>query len=405
MANENIRFPREHMALRDNYFYYFDERNDTLNQKVSNGKISFIFPLDTPLGSKQVEAMEYDGYYFWTLQEGTTNEDVLIKKWYIENFVCKLGHTIELSHDVDHKFNCPSFSLEYYNTALTAELPNHSSEITISSYGDKIDPGTILTLGPNPQNQYENVTVTGTLSGINRFGLDFYTQNSYEEDTAVYFPKNIWLVNHFTYTATGGSLYKISLPNERIDDVIEDTDFESIIASCFYNTGSAQYVLLPFGTTLRFFNTTSLSVDKSMIMDNIQTNQSTVIPIYDLKVEDGTLYRLQQAATYFNTNYTFSTYNYQPSPLRPFIDSISVDVTPKILPSNGVNLADVIAIVKDQYNNPIVSKHVFFDDSDPTGFIVLQNTYTGLYGTALTRYKAGIIPNTVIIGAAATQYD
>jgi len=405
MGKENIKFSRKNIAIQDGYYYYFDERNDTLYKKVSNGKTAFTYPLEPPLGTKQVESLNYDGYYFWTLQEGTTSEDVVVKKWKIENFICILADTFDFIHDSSNKYDCPSFSLEYYNTTLSYELPSHSTELTVSTFGDKIESGTVLTLGPNAANQYEDVTVTGTLGVNGRFGLDFYTSHSYNSGTPIYFSKNLWLVNHFIYTSTGGALYKINLPNKHQEYVLEDSDLELAEASCFYNTVDNQYILFPVGNVLRFFNINTLVVEKSMLMDNIRTNQSTIIPIYALKVVDGSLYRLQEEATYFSQNNSFSSYNYQLSPLRPFVDSVTIDVAPKILPSNGMNIADVVAVARDQFDDPIQIKPMLFWDTDSTGFMTIINTYTNLYGVARSYYNAGVIPSTVTIAAKVTQYD
>ena len=405
MTNENIKFPRQHFVIYNNYFYYFDERNNVLYQKVNNGDVVFTYPINGILGSNQVTSLEYDGYYFWSLQQGNTNEDIIIKKWAIKNFICELVDSIELNHNADHKFNSTTFALEYYNTSLTEDLPKGSSELILENYGQKIESGTILSIGPDEYNRYEDVTVTGTLPGINKFGLNFYTEYDYLKETNVYFSKNIWLINHFLYTDPGGGLYKINLPGKEIDDIVEEEDFESVISSCFYNTIDTQYILFNIGTTLRFFNIDTLTVEKSMVMDNIEDDQVTLIPIYDIEVIGDSLYRLQKHATYFGTDNDFSTYNYQPSTLRPFIDSVTVDVSPKILPSNGVNVADVIAIIKDQYGEPIVFKTVKFEDTDPTGYMLINEDYTNLYGVAESNYRSGVSPASVIIRATATQYD
>ncbi len=406
MAQENIKFPRQHMAIRDEYFFYFDERNNTLNKKVCDGNTAFTYPLETPLGSNQVKTMEYDGYYFWTLQQGATDQDSIIKKWIIENFVCKLVDIIDLSHTLEDIFNCSTFSLEYYTTTLTTTVSGRDTHhITLNNYYDKVESGTILTLGPNNEGFYEDVTVTGTINGSDTFGLDFYTFNTYEAGTEVYFPKSVWLVNDYTHNVLGGSLYKITLPNERIGEVIEDEDFEYVNASCFYNTGTTQYVLYVLGTVVRFFNINTNLNETSMLIDNIKDDQVSVITVYDIKVEEDTLYRLQHSATYYGTDYSWGTYNYQVSTLRSFIDSVTVDVTPKILPSNGINVAEITSVVRDQYNNPAQFRIVMFQDTDPTGFVTNLTVYTGLDGVATSYYKAGVVPASVVIRATATQYD
>jgi len=405
MSYENIRFPRDHMAIYDGDFFYFDERNDTLNRKDCDGATSFVYPLDTTLGSNKVKSMEYDGYYFWTMQQGSTSLDSIIKKWVIDNFVCTLVDVIDLSHTAENKFSCSSFALEFYNTKLVTTVSKHSSILSLSTYYDKVSPGTIITLGPNEDGMYEDVTVTGTLSSPNTFGLDFYTFNTYQENTNVYFSKSLWLINSFTYNTAKGSLYKLSLITKQIEYVIEDDDFKYVETNCFYNAGNSQYILYVLNTSIRFFNIETNTHEESMIIDNLESNSSTVIPVKDIKVEADSIYRLQQKANYYGIVYSWATYNYQLSTIRPFVDSISMDVYPKILPSNGINVAEIMVVVRDQFDNPLKLKPVFLQDSDDIGFITSETVYTNLFGTAISYYKAGTVPNTITLNTIVTQYD
>ena len=357
------------------------------------------------IGTNSVKCMEYDGHYFWTLQEGSTSTDIIIKKWYIENFVLKLKEILPFNHTSDHLFDVDTFSLEYYNTTLSSGVLKNDTSIYITDFIDYVDSGTVITIGPNNEGQFEDVTVTGTLS-YGALGLDFFINYDYDIDTSVYFTTNLLLVNKYAYTTyEGGALYKVKLPQKEIIEVIVDTDFVSVFASCFYIDTDNKYILLSLGTNLRFVNLISLMADKTMTLDNIKTDQSTIIPIYALQVDGDTLYRLQRSATYFGGNNNFTTANYQVSPIRPFIDSITANAFPKILPANGMNVSEVTAIVNDQYAHPIRLKPVEFQDSDSVGFMTIQYTYTDLFGVATSYYKAGIIPDNVLIMVMATQYD
>lgn len=405
MAQENIRFPRSHMAIKDGYFYYFDERNNSLVRKTCDGTLAFVWPVVEDFGISEIKSIEYDGTFFWTLQHDDDAVDSIIKKWFVDNYICRLVDTISLLHTVDDNFSCDTFSLEYYNTTLTTTIPAKTSQITISSYYDKITAGTILTLGPNGDGVHEDVTVTGTLNSPNTFGLDFYTFNEFPLNTPVTFAKSVWLINDYYHTQAVGALYEYSLINNRIVTVLQDNDFSGVIASCFCNTGAFQYVLYVFGNSIRFYNINTRSNEKSMYIDNLRANQITTIPVYELKIADDTIYRLQVGATYYGTDYSWSTYNYQVSTFRAFVDSVSMDINPKILPSNGLNVATITISVRDQYNDPLQFKPVWVEDDNTTGFITSNEVYTNLYGVAVAHYKAGLVPGVVTIGCLATQYD
>jgi hypothetical protein len=143
----------------------------------------------------------------------------------------------------------------------------------------------------------------------------------------------------------------------------------------------------------------------SMTLDNLESNQSTVIPIYAITIEGKNVYRLQLKATYYGTTYTYANgnYSYQLSTLQPFITSISLRANPAIVPANGVNQSTITAIVKDQFNNPIAAKPVTFTDDDPNGAILTATDNTDGNGVASTQYKAGTTAREVKITATAQQ--
>jgi hypothetical protein len=127
--------------------------------------------------------------------------------------------------------------------------------------------------------------------------------------------------------------------------------------------------------------------------------------VYGLEVEGDTVYRLQKYMKYFETDHSQSTYNYQCSTLRSFVDSISMEVYPKILPSNGVSTAEVTTIIQDQYGEPAQYKVAHVSDDDSTGYMTIDKPLTNLQGVAKTYYRAGLSVREVTITSLATQYD
>jgi len=164
-------------------------------------------------------------------------------------------------------------------------------------------------------------------------------------------------------------------------------------------TYSVGYVLYP-QSTIPYYDI--------MTMDNLRADNVTVIPVYAVSYYDGTLYRLQQLANYYGTNYTWSTYNYVASTVRPFIDSMTVTAYPTILPADGRNVAEITCTVLDQYGNGKVNAPITLSDNDDYGYITINPQYTDYYygnGEAITYYKAGVDIHTVTITARVTQYD
>ena len=145
-----------------------------------------------------------------------------------------------------------------------------------------------------------------------------------------------------------------------------------------------------------------------MQMDNVKSNGSTLIDVFDLATYGDSLYRLQDEATYYGNDYSWSSYNYQVSPIRSFVNSISVTAYPIILPANGLNVSALTAIVQDQYGEGAVNVPVFFVDDDDIGFVTISPAYTDLFiktGEANSNYKSGTEVRTVTIEGTVTQYD
>jgi hypothetical protein len=404
MAYENINFKAPHFAIKGDYFCFIDQNLGILQEKTCDGTTAFTYPFVDQVGSNTIKCLHYDGYYFWSLQQGTTNQDLIIKKWQITNYFCRLIKTIELDSSMGISFQGNTFSVEWYKTTLSGVLNRMDTEVVVNSYYDRIEPGMELIVGPNNDDYYETLTVTGTLDSQNKFGLDFFVKYEYPDETPVYFTKNLWLINSYNSEGIDSSIYKIKLPQNDLVNVLEDEDFEYVTASCFYLLEGIPHLVMSIGTNLRIMDLDTYEVVRTMTMDNINVS-NVILNIYAMQIHQGTLYRLQNSATYYEDDDTFSTYNYQPSPLRSFVDSVSITTYPKILPSDGMSTANVTFIVNDQYGHPLYGSIVEFEDSDNVGFITINPVRTNLFGVAKTYYKSGTVPDEVIIAGKAIPYE
>jgi hypothetical protein len=193
-----------------------------------------------------------------------------------------------------------------------------------------------------------------------------------------------------------------------------DSEYDNITACTFARinnvfSSNVDALIYVKSTNLKFVNVDTLANYGIMTMDNLRINGSTIIPIYDLAISGETIYRLQDEATYYGTDNDWGTlYNYQTSPVRHFINSITVTAFPLILPANAKNVTQVTAAVFDQYGNGSEYKPVFFTDDDGVGYILTNPAYTDYFfgtGQAKTAYRAGVDIHTVNIEGTVTQYD
>lgn len=457
MAYENITLRKQNVTMIDGYFYMIDEDQDAMIVKTDDGTQAYSYPLDTALSS-QIVSLEYDGRNFWSL-ENSGSDTIGIKRWSMDNYVLKMRDNFNLTPTASHKYQSEAMTVEHYHLRFKSTAAVGSSVLSMyvpkTKQSDfdltaKLSSGMTISLGPNTDGRVEDVSVnsvtvqatgaTDTVYNVNLNGTISYeyhgpsTTTSGSDYKTLYgdpasFYNAIWVFNNWDGVSNAqGALYKINaytgsyqtkygggeykgvkactffdVPNYIFDRGWQDTP-EVNDASNWPKYNSIAYVRT---TNLIFLNPDDFSSSYgSMTMDNVEDDQATVIPIYDITMEGVNVYRLQRKATYYGNTYTFSgnTYSYQLSTLEPFITSISLRANPAILPANHQNTSEITAIVKDQFNLPISSKSVYFTDDDSVGNIIGNNpANTDSDGVAITTYQAGTSAREVKITATAQQ--
>ena len=422
MAYENIRLRKQNMAVYGGYFWMVDDDLDVLVVKTDDGTTAFTYPLDTNL-TATIYSIEYDGYNLWTLEQ-TTTTSICIRRWKLVNYICKLADTFNFVETGSDKFNAEAFAVERYTVSFssyegagqnTLSITDGASAGTVCS---KIPSGGRIILGPNAQNQTEEfivlqggMTDTVKLSGI--------TSYAYEAGDPIRFYTNFWIFNnYYGILNTTGALYQADPFTGSVINKYSGNEFKDIKAACFFglpyfvfNSGAS---IEPYDYSICFVKSTNIIfLDPSnvrialgsMVMDNIESNLSTVIPVYDIGMYAKNIYRLQLKATYYGVTGTFanSTYNYQLSTFNKIVTSIAVSSDPAILPADGVSESSIVAVVRDQFNQPVVGRTVVFTDDDSGGVMTSANVDTDSEGRAPSTYRAGIEAREVRIVATCQQ--
>lgn len=417
MAYENIRLRKSNVVMVGGYFFMVDEDTDSLIVKTDDGTLAYSYPLDTTIGLP-ITSLEHDGRNFWTMQTTATDE-VTIRRWYLDNYVCVLRTSFVFVAGLGHKYNSNCFTVEHYHTMFNADEEAGQSILSIQD-GSKMESGYTIVLGPNHLGQIEERTVSSASEGSVQ--INGATTYEYRAGAPISFYKRIWLFNNYDgIISTTGALYCIDAYTGSIITKYSGGAYKDIKACTFFDvpryvfnrnvphsTIYPKYNSICFikGTNLIFLNPNDLTSSfGSMTMDNIEFDQATNIIVYDIAIEGTNIYRLQRKATYYGLtgDYSDSTYNYQLSTLNSFITSISLKADPAILPANGVNPSTITAVVKDQFNLPVQQKQVFFTDDDPNGSILSSPVNTDATGIAITTYIAGISAREVRVTATAQQ--
>jgi len=409
MAYENIRFRKQNIAMVEGYFWMIDEDVDAVVIKTDDGTIAFSYPLDTTI-TNTVISLEYDGYNIWSM-ENTETDQMTIKRWYIHNYVCTLRYTFDFVPSGSHKYESEAFTVEHYHTTFSDYESAGSSVLSVTD-GSKMSSGITLVLGPNNNGQIEEVSVNS--AGVDYVNINGTTQYNHEAGTLISFYKNIWMFNNYDGISDTGALYKFSAYTGSLVTKYSGGAFKDINACSFFDMGEvygadSNAICYIKGTNMIFLNPDDLNNSYgAMTMDNVEDDQATNIVIYDFTIEGTNVYRLQRKATYYGSTGTFSdnTYNYQLSTLNAFITSISLSADPAILPANSggsSSTSNITAIVKDQFNLPIVARIVYFTEDDPNGYVTPTNDNTDSEGIARTIYTAGTSAREVRLTATAQQ--
>lgn len=426
MANENIKLiktQQSNFTVSEGYFYTFDYSVDSLLQKTDDGNTAFSYPTDELL-SRLVYSSEFDGVYFWSL-ENTTTGVVYIKRWKIDNYVCKLQQTYSLNNSVSHYYDAYTFSVAHYHTTMSGTAVSGASTIYINDYYDDSSlmgftttsgDGLTMHLGPNSSGEEQDVTVSGVVAD----GVVLLTPLTYDfaMNDAINFYTNIWVFNNWDgVDSTTGALYKFDAYTGDYVTKYRGGAYKDIRAATFYTVNSLKNPIthvsygdvdtLAFvkGTNMLFINVGAAGVTLpyygSMVLENIKSDKATVIAIYALTMSDQNVYRLQDIPDGTNTTWTY--YSYLLSSLNGFVTSISLAAYPAMIAANISSTSQIVATVTDQFLLPITSRTVNFSAAGTGYGTIPPSGSTDSDGKATVSYTAGILAGEITITAIVNQ--
>lgn len=408
-TNENLKFRKPHMTNVDGYFYMFDNDTDMLLAKADDGATTFSYPFDT-LMSQSMASIEHDGINYWSLEPSTTGV-MLIRRWRIENYICKLKETITLSNPA-HTFTSDAFTVEHYHCTISGTYSPGDTVITIDA---ETMPGKLVT-GMEVTFKKASIIETMVVQSVagNVITLADPIVNSYVEGDELLFYNYIWLFNDAYGTDTAqGALYKIHAYSGSIVSYVSSGAYRDIKAATFYEIdhfteyGPVNALMFVKASNLLFVNVhdPQLSYYGSMAMDTINADEVTIIPVYDITVSGKNLYRLQKAATYFGATTNWTNYSYQPATFNTMVASISMTASPNVIAANQVSTSTITARVRDQFGQPVQARLVYFEDDDGDGVISYgaDGVNTNTDGEATAVYRSGLSARLVSITAKVDQ--
>lgn len=421
MAQENVQFSTANMCLSPRSADEFCNINNStgiFRIVTSLGVTILNATMDTAVS--EIQCLEYVGprstggtinqmgnkLPFYTL-EHISSSQCYIREWWLDgpNAQFKLKNTLNITTSGSNYFDCYDMAVEHYITSFSGSVTSGTGLIYLNSYYNLLEVGDKLLLGPSGDvtnlyaYEWVNVTyvdgnaisISSTTSGITA------CQYEYAGGDDISFSKHVYLFSDVGQNndTSKGALYKLTIASGVVESVGNSGVFSGIRAAAW----SSDYQMPGFvkGTNLYYVEPTNYLVQKSHALNNIESDKSAVIPIYDLVFNANTIYRLQLKKTLVDdsgtrTTYSWATYNYHQDVINFYTKSIDVETYPDGVVLNDESVA-LYCTVRDQYGVGLTGKTMTFSKSsgDTGGYFTPLDgiVYTNSSGVAQISYHTG----------------
>lgn len=392
MSLENVQFvyPNFCISPRADEFCSINYVAGTMVANTSLGAVQKTYSLDTAVD--EIQSLEYTGprnlslsylqlgtnLPFFSL-EHTSSSGCKIRRWQTNNTSSNLvlQNTITLTSSGTYSFNCYDMSIEHYETTFSSSTTSGTGKIALTSIGN-IEIDDWLLLGPSSDadnmfaTEWVQVTlVSGSWAYITASGV---TPPVYEyvNGNPICYYKHAYIFSDTGQSGNTavGSLYKIDLNDGLVLEVNDSGVYSGVRASAW----SRDYNNVGFvkdSNILYIDPYNDYEVQKSQVMNNIESDHATLIPVYDLVFNSAGIYRLQLKTTRADdagakTTTTWATYNYQIDSISPYSCSISLVTDPAGIVVNDAQIT-INAIVRDQFGVGLLSKTLYFYDVPDDG--------------------------------------
>lgn len=362
MAYENVRLSYGNACTDRERLYVasFDtSRQAVVEVNPTTGVLYKEWPTDAVF--TDVVSLEFDGFYWWTLERQF--DGFIVRMWTKQsNIFAKVLRTFSYS---GVGYYTSALSVEGYNSELTLLVPAGSSSAEVED-GTLFRAGDEVMFGPSTVagyvGEYDSVVITGVVGDTLFFSPA--TTSSYSVADVLYSTRAFWVFTDGT-PSSSPSLNKYSARTGQALASSSGDEFGGVTAATFYGG----YLLFYKGVDIYWYNPNSIVLYKAMGVDNRAADRSTVLPIYDLFGYDSVIYRLQRQTTYTASDIWYdavwSTYNTVGSNVVPEVFMVSLTVEPRSLHAISLPVvttasANVLCEVYDQYFIPVVGRTVDF---------------------------------------------
>lgn len=401
--------------------YSLDHTTDTMIVKTTGGTLVTTYPLNIGLPN-EVLCLEWDGYYWYSLSKlgGGPGIGVVVNKWFLNGSILEkqvgVGNEINFINGATSTYDSEAMCVERYITALTFAATSGSSSITVTSGSISfLQLGMSVYIGPSTAGAGEVLerTVIGIAGNI--LTLNTPLTVGFNTGDKVIYRRNIWIFNNKHYLTDTGSLIQVNSYDGSLVSIYSSCEWKHATAATF-NNGNICFVrnhqLLrykPFGINAGYQN--------SALLNNIEVDTTTLIKVYDIEIDDTTVYKLQKKQHQYDTithifsdiTSTSSKYEIDTEIVAAKVTSITSKRDRSVL-FGSANTADFVVQVRDQYDVPVFGRSFAITEDDTSGFITAGFTSftSDTDGKGTTRYSTGASPTfrnpTIFATDVGTQY-
>lgn len=355
-----------------------------------SGVLHKSWPLDNLID--EVYSIEFDGYYWWTLEKQAGG--CIVRKWgKYANTVAKLIQTFFFSSfGVEPEAMC----VEVYSSSLSVFGYVGDYSITVADSTGFVS-GRKAIIGPSTEvgyeDNYDELDILSVIGNVITFSTPL--TNNFSGGVSVYTTKAFWIF-------VGGEIKKFSPITGSTLAVSNNVLYNDVYAATFFNN----YIMFNKGCEIYWLNPNTTKIYTAMAINNLAADRSTFIQIYDMFGYDNVLYRLQRQTSYLDgvTWYdaAWSTYNLENSQTVPEVFMIAMSpASPKVPaldpPEVTTVSSTVYCRVYDQFFSPVSSKIVNFTTS--AGIVIPSQVTTDINGQCETAYIGDAVVGLVTITA------
>lgn len=386
--------------------YTLDYLSDTLVTKTyPGGTLVSTTPLNFPIQNEAL-SIQYDGYYFWTLSRLGSDGSLglVINKWLLDGGLLKkqtgLGNEINLINTGAIRYSAEAFCVHRFETTLTAFASIGNTQIQLNNV-DFLSIGDSVYLGPSTASSGERIERRVTAISGNLVTLNSPINVQFNITDKVTYRKNIWLFNNRNgLDDVGGMLIQINSYNGLVVTSYSSCEWRNVTASnC--NSGNIWFVR---GTQLLQYRPFGVNAgyQSSALLLNTKNDNSTIIKVDGLEVDNTLVYKLQKERHIYNvTTHEYddevglnNNFHVDTEIIAPKVQSISATRLKSVFFGTS-DLGEFKVKIRDQYDSAILGRSVTISDNDPSGFIPAGYTSftSNVLGEGVTRYNSGTNPN------------